>query len=48
MGNQLIDYSGNCGNLTSDAGLFEIHRGLVKAPKNGMITVNIWQENIRK
>ncbi|MBY7144988.1 2-methylaconitate cis-trans isomerase PrpF [Virgibacillus sp. NKC19-3] len=44
----LIDWSGNCGNLTSAVGPFAIHQGLVEAPKHGMATVNIWQENIGK
>ncbi|UJL46365.1 2-methylaconitate cis-trans isomerase PrpF [Virgibacillus sp. NKC19-16] len=48
IGQSLIDWSGNCGNLTSAVGPFAIHRGLVEAPKNGMATVNIWQGNIGK
>ncbi|WP_010529155.1 2-methylaconitate cis-trans isomerase PrpF [Lentibacillus jeotgali] len=48
IGQPLIDWSGNCGNLTSAVGPFAIHKGLVEAPKNGMATVNIWQENIGK
>lgn len=44
----LVDWSGNCGNLTSAVGPFAIYRGLVEAPKNGIVTVNIWQENIGK
>jgi len=44
----LIDWSGNCGNLTSAVGPFAIHRGLVKAPRDGVAKVNIWQQNIGK
>lgn len=44
----VIDWSGNCGNLTSAVGPFAIGRGLVDAPRNGMATVRIWQANIGK
>ncbi len=43
-----IDWSGNCGNLTSAVGPFSIHRGLVKAPHDGLAEVRIWQTNIEK
>jgi 2-methylaconitate isomerase len=42
----VIDWSGNCGNLTSAVGPFAIAQGLVKAPENGMAIVRIWQANI--
>ncbi|MGU7773015.1 2-methylaconitate cis-trans isomerase PrpF [Burkholderia sp. MR1-5-21] len=42
----VIDWSGNCGNLTSAVGPFAIAQGLVDAPDNGVATVRIWQANI--
>ncbi|MFJ4375321.1 2-methylaconitate cis-trans isomerase PrpF [Pseudomonas japonica] len=42
----VIDWSGNCGNLTSAVGLFAISQGLVEAPRDGRATVRIWQANI--
>jgi probable AcnD-accessory protein PrpF len=42
----VVDWSGNCGNLTSAVGPFAIAQGLVDAPKNGVATVRIWQANI--
>ncbi|RQS79071.1 2-methylaconitate cis-trans isomerase PrpF [Burkholderia seminalis] len=44
--NPVIDWSGNCGNLTSAVGPFAIAQGLVDAPENGVATVRIWQANI--
>jgi probable AcnD-accessory protein PrpF len=46
-----VEWSGNCGNLSSAVGPFAISNGLVDAsriPKNGMATVRIWQANIGK
>src|SRR5690606_21662646 len=46
-----IDWSGNCGNLTSAVGPFAITNGLVdadKLPQDGLATVRIWQANIGK
>ena len=46
-----VDWSGNCGNLSTGAGAFAIHAGYVDAariPENGMCTVRIWQANISK
>lgn len=43
----LIDWSGNCGNLTAAVGPFAIAQGWVR-PEEGTTTVRIWQENIRK
>lgn len=48
IGQPLVDWSGNCGNLTSAVGPFSIYRGLADAPQDGMAAVNIWQENIGK
>ncbi len=47
----MIDWSGNCGNLTAAVGSFAIMNGLVdkaKIPDNGICEVKIWQQNIRK
>ncbi|RNE93614.1 2-methylaconitate cis-trans isomerase PrpF [Marichromatium sp. AB32] len=43
----VIDYSGNCGNLTAAVGPFAIEEGLVRA-QEGMTEVRIWQANIGK
>lgn len=46
-----VDWSGNCGNLSSAVGPFGIANGLVDAdriPANGVATVRIWQANIGK
>ena len=44
----LVDWSGNCGNLTAAVGPFAIHRGLIDAPADGIVKVTIWQVNIGK
>ncbi len=44
----VIDWSGNCGNLTTAVGPFAIEQGLVAAPAHGIATVRIWQANIGK
>ncbi|GHD70289.1 2-methylaconitate cis-trans isomerase PrpF [Vogesella fluminis] len=46
-----VDWSGNCGNLSTAAGAFALHAGLVdpvRVPDNGVCVVRIWQANIRK
>ncbi|SES10463.1 2-methylaconitate cis-trans isomerase PrpF [Halopseudomonas bauzanensis] len=46
-----VDWSGNCGNLSTAAGAFAIHAGLVdpvRIPDNGTCTVRVWQANIGK
>ena len=46
-----VDWSGNCGNLSSAVGPFAIAHGLVepaRVPQDGMCTVRIWQANIGK
>nr|WP_286946444.1 2-methylaconitate cis-trans isomerase PrpF [Pseudomonas sp. UBA6718] len=46
-----VDWSGNCGNLSTAAGAFAIHAGLVdptRIPDNGVCVVRIWQANIQK
>jgi probable AcnD-accessory protein PrpF len=47
----LVDWSGNCGNLSAAVGPFAIGSGLVdpeRVPRNGIATVRIWQANIGK
>lgn len=44
----VVDWSGNCGNLSGAVGPFAISEGLVDAPANGIATVRIWQANISK
>ncbi|TVP90150.1 MAG: 2-methylaconitate cis-trans isomerase PrpF [Pseudomonadaceae bacterium] len=46
-----VDWSGNCGNLSTAAGAFAIHAGLIdpaRVPTNGLWSVRIWQANIGK
>ena len=47
----MVDWSGNCGNLSSAVGPFALAQGLVAAnriPENGVAEVRIWQANIHK
>ena len=47
----VVDWSGNCGNLSAAVGPFAIANGLVDAariPENGLAEVRIWQVNIQK
>ncbi len=44
----VIDWSGNCGNLSAAVGPFAIHRGLVDAPATGAAVLRLWQANIGK
>ena len=46
-----VDWSGNCGNLSTAAGAFALHAGYVdpaRVPADGVCTVRIWQANIGK
>lgn len=45
-----VDWSGNCGNLSTAAGAFAIHAGYVDPARaqDGVCTVRIWQANIGK
>ncbi|WP_413207856.1 2-methylaconitate cis-trans isomerase PrpF [Rhodospirillum sp. A1_3_36] len=46
-----VDWSGNCGNLTTAAGAFALHAGLVersRVPLDGVCVVRLWQANIGK
>ncbi|MBB3230464.1 2-methylaconitate cis-trans isomerase PrpF [Halomonas stenophila] len=47
----VVDWSGNCGNLSAAVGPFAISNGLVddaRLPRNGVAEVRIWQANIGK
>jgi len=46
-----VDWSGNCGNLSSAVAPFAIEQGLVNSDKlsdNGITEIRIWQANIQK
>lgn len=46
-----VDWSGNCGNLSSAVGPFAIANGFLapeRIPRDGVCTVRIWQANIGK
>jgi probable AcnD-accessory protein PrpF len=46
-----VDWSGNCGNLSTAAGAFAIHAGFVdpaRIRRDGTCVVRIWQANIGK
>ncbi|MGR4894412.1 2-methylaconitate cis-trans isomerase PrpF [Stenotrophomonas sp. LARHCG68] len=46
-----VDWSGNCGNLSTGAGAFALHAGYVdpaRVPEDGVCAVRIWQANINK
>ncbi len=44
----IIDWSGNCGNLTTAVAPYAIGEGLVRAPAEGEATVRLWQSNVGK
>jgi 2-methylaconitate isomerase len=51
IGEAFVDWSGNCGNLTSAVGPFAIANGLVdpaRVPRDGVCTVRIWQANVSR
>jgi hypothetical protein len=48
IGEPVIDWSGNCGNLTAAVGPFAIQRGLLPVRGQGVQPVRIWQANIGK
>ena len=46
-----VDWSGNCGNLSTAVGPFAIANGFIDAarlPKDGLFAVKVWQANIGK
>jgi len=51
LNDDFIDWSGNCGNLSSAVGPFAIANGFIdpaRIPHDGTCTVRIWQANIGK
>ncbi|PJK07600.1 2-methylaconitate cis-trans isomerase PrpF [Lysobacteraceae bacterium NML95-0200] len=50
IGEAFVDWSGNCGNLSSAVGPFAIASGMIEAERlhDGMVEVRIWQANIGK
>lgn len=44
----VVDYSGNCGNMSSAIGPFAVDEGLVDVPTNGLATVRIYNANTGK
>ncbi|RMX18440.1 2-methylaconitate cis-trans isomerase PrpF [Vandammella animalimorsus] len=50
IGEALVDWSGNCGNLSSAVGPFAIANGLIPPGRlqDGLVEVRIWQANIGK
>lgn len=47
----IVDWSGNCGNLSAAVGPFSVANGLIDAdrlPENGQLEVRIWQANIKQ
>lgn len=44
----VVDYSGNCGNMSAAIGPFAVEEGLLNAPLNGDAQVRIYNTNTRK
>lgn len=44
----VVDYAGNCGNMSSAVGPFAIDEGLIRRPANGMTRVRIHNTNTGK
>jgi 2-methylaconitate isomerase len=42
----VVDWSGNCGNLSAAVGPAALHLGLLPMPADGRATVRLWQANI--
>jgi len=42
----VVDWSGNCGNLSAAVGPAAIHLGILSMPSDGIETIRIWQANI--
>ncbi|MEF2155711.1 2-methylaconitate cis-trans isomerase PrpF [Luteimonas sp. FXH3W] len=46
-----VDWTGNCGNLSTAVGPFAISNGFIpvdRIPENGTVAVKVWQKNIGK
>ena len=51
ISDSFVDWSGNCGNLSTAVGPFAISQGFIDAsrlPENGTFVVRVWQANIGK
>ncbi|SIQ52082.1 2-methylaconitate cis-trans isomerase PrpF [Solilutibacter tolerans] len=51
IGDAFVDWSGNCGNLSTAVGPFAISQGFIdpsRLPENGTLAVRVWQANIGK
>lgn len=48
VGAPVIDWSGNCGNLSAAVAGFALARGLLAPPPDGIATIRIWQANIAR
>lgn len=46
VGNPVIDWSGNCGNLSAAVGLFALTRGLLTPLVGDTVSIRIWQANL--
>jgi 2-methylaconitate cis-trans-isomerase PrpF len=44
----VVDYSGNCGNLSSAVGPFAVDEGLIPRPADGPVTLRVYNTNTRK
>ena len=48
VGEPLVDWSGNCGNLAAAVAPFAFHKGILPMPADGPVQVRIWQVNTRR
>jgi len=48
VADDLVDFSGNCGNMSSAIGPFAVDEGMVQAPSDGEAQVRIYNTNTRK
>ncbi|MFY2762841.1 2-methylaconitate cis-trans isomerase PrpF [Arenimonas sp. MALMAid1274] len=51
IGSAFVDWSGNCGNLSTAVGPFAIAQGFIdqaRLPRDGVFPVRVWQANIGK
>ncbi|MEL3888882.1 PrpF domain-containing protein [Ferrovibrio sp. MS7] len=44
----VVDYAGNCGNMSSAVGPFAIDEGIIRAPADGMVSVRVHNTNTSK
>jgi len=48
VGDSVVDYAGNCGNMSSAVGPFAIEEGMLPRPADGPVSVRIHNTNTRK